>query len=276
MQYTGHIRARNTAPHSENQIHDDRVAAEYGFRGGLVPGVTVYGYMASAVISRLSKEWLERGFMQVRFHDPFYDGDELEVKTDTADGAALRVTAGHPAGAVCATGMAGIWEGSHSPADAFAERALPGMDERALACWDALAPGTVLGTLREKLDLSDRALQEELGFDTEAERSAMFFGPSGVAHPAVLLGLANRIMVRNFKLGPWIHAGSEVKNLGMARHHDQITMTGRILERFERKGHEFAVLDLALAVHGGHVIQRIRHTVIYLPKGKLRTPDTVC
>ena len=42
---TRRVVARNDAEASENRIHDDRVAAEYGFRGGLVPGVTVYAYL---------------------------------------------------------------------------------------------------------------------------------------------------------------------------------------------------------------------------------------
>ena len=35
------VRAHNTAADTENKINDDRVAAAHGFRGGLVPGVTV-------------------------------------------------------------------------------------------------------------------------------------------------------------------------------------------------------------------------------------------
>ena len=31
--------ALNTAPDSENEIHSDKLAKEYGFKGGLVPGV---------------------------------------------------------------------------------------------------------------------------------------------------------------------------------------------------------------------------------------------
>ena len=37
------ITAHNPATGSENRIHADDVARRYGFRGGLVPGVTVYG-----------------------------------------------------------------------------------------------------------------------------------------------------------------------------------------------------------------------------------------
>ncbi len=39
------LKGYNDAAESANKIHDDRVAAQYGFRGGLLPGVTVYAYM---------------------------------------------------------------------------------------------------------------------------------------------------------------------------------------------------------------------------------------
>ena len=37
--------AFNQAPDSANEIHGDRVAKQYGFRGGLVPGVTISAYL---------------------------------------------------------------------------------------------------------------------------------------------------------------------------------------------------------------------------------------
>lgn len=261
------IRARNTVPLSENKIHDDRVAAEYGFRAGLIPGVTVYGYMASEVVVRLPK-WLERGSMQVRFQEPFYDADELIVRVEAGDGAGLRVTAERPDGTVCATGTATISERPPVHEADFIDHPLPAYDERPPACWDAFVPRAPLGTLHERLDLTDRAWMEQLNFDTEAEPSHMYIGASAVAHPAVLLGFSNRILSRNFKLGPWMHVGSELTNLGMARHHDEITVTGRVHDRFERKGHEFVVIDAALSVRGGQPIQRVRHTAIYRPKLK--------
>src|ERR1700722_1350111 len=73
------IRAVNTAAESENKIHDDRIAAQYGFRGGLVPGVTVYGYLAAAVLDHFGDPWLSRGAMDVRFHQPVYEGEESVV-----------------------------------------------------------------------------------------------------------------------------------------------------------------------------------------------------
>ena len=46
MQLQAHtLTAHNDAAASANKIHDDAVAQQYGFRGGLVPGVSVYAYM---------------------------------------------------------------------------------------------------------------------------------------------------------------------------------------------------------------------------------------
>src|SRR5437763_12392010 len=73
------IRAVNTATDSENKIHDDQVAARYGFQGGLVPGVTVYGYMTLPVIEHFGDAWPEHGAMSVRFKAPVYDGEEVVI-----------------------------------------------------------------------------------------------------------------------------------------------------------------------------------------------------
>jgi hypothetical protein len=47
---TYEVRAFNTAVASDNKIHDDAVRQQFGFRGGLVPGVEVYAYLAHSRI----------------------------------------------------------------------------------------------------------------------------------------------------------------------------------------------------------------------------------
>ena len=46
------VEAYNTAHASENKIHDSEVARRFGFAGGLVPGVDVYGYMSYPAVQR--------------------------------------------------------------------------------------------------------------------------------------------------------------------------------------------------------------------------------
>lgn len=220
--------------------------------------------MASAAVQELSLEWLRRGSMQVRFQQPFYDGDEVAVHTETAD-SNVNLTASRTDGTVCATACATLAE-QLVWTDAMADHPLPEAANRPAAVRDSFSPGAPLGTLRVMLDLDDAVFLEHLGFDTLAEPAAVYRSRDGVAHPAVLLGLSNRIFLSNFLLGPWIHAGSELTNFGVARHGEEIVLKGRVEDRFERKGHEFVVLDLSLGVSSGRPIQRVRHTAIYRPR----------
>src|SRR5215212_7877734 len=55
------LTAFNTATASTNKIHDDDVAREYGFRGGLVPGVDVYAYLTHLPVREWGRAWLEDG-----------------------------------------------------------------------------------------------------------------------------------------------------------------------------------------------------------------------
>lgn len=253
--------AHNTAPNSENKIHDDTVAAGYGFRGGLVPGVTVYGYLASVAIRELTPKWMDSGSMEVRFQAPFYASDQVLIDSEQIGGD-LRLLARREADPVCATGLARIPEPMLEWVH-FEEAPLPPFDSRPAAEWNLFEPGKPLGTLRDRLDLHDFDYLERHCFDSAAEPSPVY---RTTAHPAVLLAMANFILVNNFRLGPWIHASSVLTHFGTAAHGDEVCVRGRIENRFERKGHEFVVLDLAMTKAAGQPLIRVRHTAIYRPK----------
>jgi acyl dehydratase len=264
------VRARNTSADSDNKIHDDAVAATYGFRGGLVPGVAVYAYMTVPLASRFGLAWLERGSMQVRFHQPFYEGDEVVVRAEIGgDPAAqqISITAGREDDVACATAFATIgdltaWLGEPRLED-YPEAALPAFEERPVASRETLEPGSVLGTVREKLDLKDTALLESID-----ERLPVYTGADAIAHPMTLLALANQSLMQNYRLGPWIHAASDLVNHSAARDGETISARGRIRDCYERKGHEFVVLDLLLVADGHRAVQQVRHTAIYRPRTK--------
>lgn len=262
------VRARNTAVESANKMHDDTVAAQFGFRGGLVPGVTVYAYMTVPIVAAFGSAWLERGAMQIKFHQPFYDGDlvmvRAEVDTD-AEPIKVAVRAEREDGTACATALATInddsmWLGAPRLED-YPESPLPVFATRPAATSDSIVVGATLGTLEETIQVTDATLREQLD-----ERLPIYTSTEAVAHPFTLLSLANQILMHNFKLGPWIHAASDLINLGAARAGDRIAVRGRIAERFERKGHEFVVLDLLLVANGQRVVQQVRHTAIYRPR----------
>ncbi len=252
------VRAVNTAADSENRIHDDRVAAAYGFRGGLVPGVTVYGYMTLPVLERFGVEWLERGAMNVRFKEPVYEGEEVAVEARELDGGRMDISL------VGGRAQATAWRERERIAprvEDYPQRPLPAREERLAASRESLAQGTALGTLETVLDLAMARMSAPLPAAIGDER---------FAHPAVLLGLANDVLMRNFVLGPWLHVSSEVANFSAARDGEALHVYGRVAEQYERKGHEFVALDILIAAPGNsgeRVVQQVRHTAIWRPQG---------
>ncbi|HKY06407.1 MAG TPA: MaoC family dehydratase [Blastocatellia bacterium] len=262
------VRACNTSADSENRIHDDRVAAELGFRGGLVPGVTVYGYMTAPLVERYGMDYLERGSMRVRFLQPFYEGDQVTVRAEadeTSRPAKITITAERDDGTVCATAVATAGQRadcvSEIKIEEYARVALAAEADRPVASVESLVPGAALGTVIERPDGDQPRLLGQM-----EERLQVYYGDDAVAHPAVLLAMSNKALACNFRLGPWIHAASELVNLGVAKAKEEIEARARIRECFERKGHEFVVLDVLLLAEGTRPVQHVRHTAIYRPK----------
>ncbi|MFN7997974.1 MAG: hypothetical protein U0Q18_30420 [Bryobacteraceae bacterium] len=247
------VTARNTAPDSENRIHEDHTAAGYGFRAGLVPGVTVYGYMTVPVVRRYGEEWLRRGGMRLRLLQPAYDGDRVVVQM-----VGNTVQARRQDGADLATGEVTRPPTAAPALDQYPEKQLP--SEKPLASAETLAPGTVLGTLRVRLSLPDTEF-----LSTQDERLILY--EKGLMHPAALLSLSNHLLMQNVKLGPWLHVSSDLRHFDLARDGDELVLRGKVAECFERKGHQFVILDI-IAVTGDRLIQQVRHTAIY----RLRPP----
>jgi acyl dehydratase len=247
--------AHNTATESTNKIHDDGVAQAYGFRGGLVPGVDVYAYLTHLPVREWGREWLAHGSMAARFVTPVYDGRRVTV-SGTWDDEALDLTV-HDGATSCATGRARRGAPSTDrPVPPAA--ALPA--ERPPAAPDVLAPGTVLGSIAERFDAA-----QHRAYLADVRETLPLYADEGIAHPGWLLRFANSALSQNVVLGPWIHVSSELALLGVV--HDGATVEARsvVLDEFERKGHRFVTLDVAISADG-EPAQRITHTAIYQPR----------
>jgi len=259
---TYRVRAHNIAADSDNKIHDDTVARRYGFGGGLVPGIAVYGYLTHSVVERCGEAWLERGAATTRFISPCYEGEVIEVHATAGSGATFDLLAQRADGTACARGTAGWRAPDLAQPDISEYPVAPLPDERPPASAQSLAPGRVLGTF--SLHLDEQRAAEFL--DGIRDDLALYRGPSGIAHPALLLACANWFLAHNVVLGPWIHVASEVTHFGIARYGDTVSLRGRVAEQFERKGHEFVVLDLLVVADRDRIIQHLRHTAIYRPR----------
>lgn len=252
------VQAHNTAHASENKIHDDAVAKRFGFNGGLVPGVDVYAYMMHAPVQHFGRAWLERGTAACRFGKPLYDGEEALVTAEPADdGLALRVES---RGVVCATGHAALPAQVAAPSlDAFQAVDPPAAREPADEV--SLAPGTWLG-MRPLLLTRDFIT----AYLRDVRETDPIYAEQGLAHPGVILRTGNWALSHTVVLGPWMHVGSSVSNLSLARIGDEITVRARVSANYEHKGHRFVELDALIVANGRTPVARIAHTAIYQPR----------
>jgi acyl dehydratase len=254
--------AHNTAVESENRIHADDVARTFGFRGGLVPGVDVYAYLTHPVVEAWGPEWLAGGTADVRFHVPVYDGHLTTIEpTLEADGTAT-ARAVDDTGADCANAAFGR---GGSPRSTSADRPFtarpdhrPDASPKAFA---AYGEGGDLPTLHLTLDPDAAAT-----FLVDARESLpVYRGDAAPAHPGWILRRANDALAAAVRLGPWIHVGSSVRNLGLVRVGDMVEVRSRLVRWWEAKGHRFVELDVALLVDDQTRVT-IDHTAIYQPR----------
>jgi hypothetical protein len=252
------VQAFNTAKTSENKIHDDAVARLFGFGGGLVPGVDVYGYMAHMPVARWGREWLERGAAECRFQKPVYDGDIATVSaTETADGLELRLES---RGELRATGRASLPAGLPSLPEAFAEPPPPPSD-RPAASETTLAVGTPLGI--HPLSLTRDRVEQCLADLRETET---LYLEEGLAHPVIVARTGNWALNHNVVLGPWMHVGSRIQHFAAAHIGDELSVRARVTANYEHKGHRFVDVDVMVLANRRAPVARIAHTAIWLPR----------
>ena len=260
------VKARNTSSNSENKIHDDDVARRYGFRGALVPGVTVYAYLTEPLVAAFGAAWLERGTASVRFTRPVMDGEALHVSgvvnTRDAKGASATVTGATAAEPEAATLAATLPAGAPTPVNLALYRPAPLPEPRPDVTREHLLALDALGTPVNRYD--EAAATEWLA--RVDDPLPLYRGRDGWVHPAFFLDQANRALRQNVRLGPWIHVGSVIRHLSGARVGETLATRGRVRSVFERKGRELVELDLVIVAGTGErprPVAHVLHTAIY-------------
>jgi acyl dehydratase len=257
------VQAYNTATASENKIHDDTIAARLGFGGGLVPGVDVYAYMTHPVVELWGREWLERGAINARFLQPVYDGEVVEVSRErsTEDADSVDLVVRNAAGDTCAVARASLPEQPASAPDPGGFPHLPLPEPRPPASPKTLPPGKVLGALDVEFRAADAP--QYLG---DVRESLPLYMQEGVAHPGYLLRFANYVLAASVKLGPWIHAGSDVQHRGVVSDGEHLSTRARVCEEYEKKEHRFVELDVLIVGTNERPLLSAHHTAIYEPR----------
>jgi hypothetical protein len=253
------VAAYNTAHDSENKIHDDATARRFGFGGGLVPGVDVYGYMTHLPVIRWGRAWLEHGTAECRFFKPVYDGDMATVSAVESDGA-LDITL-ESRGEVCASGRAALPEAPPAMPALDGFRKVAQRAERLPADEASLAIDAWLG-----LDPYEITPEMAARYLAESDESATLYAEEGLVHPRDILRSCNFVISRNVLLGPWIHTGSRIRHLGTASVGGSLAVRGRVSGNYEHKGHRFVEVDALVIANETAPIAHVTHTAIYRPR----------
>ncbi len=248
--------AHNDAVDSGNPIHEDSVAQRYGFGGGLVPGVTTYGYLLHPVVAAFGIEFLTCGSSSVRLRRPIYAGQTLQVAARVSavarDTIAFDLEVLNQVEEVCAVGSAHL-PAVPSPMPALPARAALSIARRP-ATPEALRAESVLGTLEVTQNAADAAaFVAAAGEDLGCYRD--------ILHPAWLLRQANILVDRSVAVGAWVHTASEVIHLGVAKPGEPIVIRGEVVALSQRKGHDYA--DIDVYIEAAAPLMRVRHTAIY-------------
>lgn len=242
--------ARNYSESTENRIHSDGVAAQFGFSGALVPGVAVFGHMTYPLVEALGEEWLSGHQANVRLRKPAYHGDEL-VTRHTVSGEAHTVLC-HARGELIAELHSRPLDGADVPS----VPAGPAVAERPEIAWDNVVVDEPFPAWTWSPDAVENAEAA-----AQIEDDLACYG-AGVVHPHAILSMANRTFTRRYYLPAWLHVGSEIRFRKLLRVGDAVEVYTVPTAKWERKGHEFVDLRVLYLV-GGEVATDIVHTSIF-------------
>ncbi|MDZ4760283.1 MAG: hypothetical protein SGJ21_04355 [Alphaproteobacteria bacterium] len=256
------LSAFNTATESENRIHDDAVAAKFGFTGGLVPGVDVFAYLAHMPAELWGEAWLAGGGMHARFVKPVYDGETVEITSRPRGEDELELSLSSRGG-VCATGNARR-HGETAPTAILPVAAMPAPDDRPAASPLSLPVGLALGARQDRYTALNG--RDHL---TAVREDSRLYDDGHIANAAWLLRRANYILADNVRLGPWIHVESDINLHGLVVDGDPIETRAVVLDNVETRGHLMVTLSFQILSGEGarrHSVATGRHLAIYEPR----------
>jgi acyl dehydratase len=257
------IQALNDAESSENRIHSDDIAAKYGFTGALVSGVNVFGYLTQPLVKCYGEHWLTQGMMDVIFLKPAYQGELLTIQT-----ADQPMTGNHRRHHL--SSAVNQQDVLLARLESWLPQTFPAINQLAY-----LASGVGLDT-REEIRWELIHLQQAAAsylwqpgctdnksrVDAQRDESDIYAGENGLIHPYYLLDACNKALMRMFVLPAWIHTGSRLTLRRAIRVGQAIDVRAVPIQKWERKGHQFIKLYIAMWVDE-EVALEVEHTAIF-------------
>lgn len=260
------VRTHNASSQSENRMHSDEVARKFGFKGALVPGVTVFAHMTRPLVERYGAKWLDKGIAEVSFSKPAYEGDLLTVNTAPVANETgeqhLALTCVNEEGVELARMTSELPRSSPSVDPRAAIATAAPMSERPIVTWDLMEVGKPFPALAWTPTQTDN-----LQWCTDVRDDLAIYreGSFPLLHPGLILRQANHALRNRFTLPAWIHTGSRIvfhKALFVGPAYEVRAIPE---EKWERKGHELVRLYVAIRAQG-RTMAEVIHTAIFRPR----------
>jgi len=237
-QSTWSVHAKNLPEHSRNPIHTDEGGKAAGFDGALVAGVTIYAYLTNPILTLWGIDWLREGTSIVEFKAPVL-ADELVECVTILDEASLNVnaTVNNQIRAKCTASM------------------------------EKPTPNTSSDSSFELLETEEIHLID--GWEDYGQRAGddtKIYSDLSVIHPAVWPSLANYVVEKNLVDGGWVHTRSKISHHGLVQIGSVATVESRVINRFETRTGNRAVVDVSISVDGEKVVVVEHEAIISLNK----------
>ena len=257
-----------------NIIHSTEGAARYGYSGPLVGGVTVYAWSVAALVEALGDAWLDGGWVEFQLRRPVYPDEMITTRVsplspvggkrpqaEEGSSSGVEFTMTKHNGDVAVRGSAGL-----GIADFYVDITTaqdrtpqPRPSDRPFIT-RAVAPiGEDLPAMENDLSVAEA---ERYADEFARDSDPRWRGANGRVHPAWIALRANRLLEHTWRYTA-IHASSQIQHLAPAHPGQRLVTSGRIESGYERKGHEYAVLDVTLSSQDGRDLARMRQPTIY-------------
>lgn len=224
--------AVNLAEHADNPIHTDAGALAAGFPSALVAGVTVYAYMTHVPAAAWGLDWLRAGGAQVRFRSPIFDHDAVAYVPTS--GGVVQATVEGEVRSECAVTRVGV------------------LPERCTGVGEPLEP------------IEFVAGESWTTYAARAGDDLTIYDDEQILHPVSWMRVANQFFHEQVVTGSWIHVRSHLLHQGVARRGATITATALVVDRFDSRAGERAILDVRISADGQPIATYEHEAIIAL------------
>ncbi len=235
------VHAVNLAEHADNPVHTDAGAKAAGFDAALVAGTTIYAYLTNVPTRAWGLDWVASGGGELRLRRPVLERDPVICDAEVST---VGVSPGSAAGTVVHARV-----GRESRASLSLWSRSPSRPERR---------STPLGSFTVELD------EMSASYAHRAGDSNTLCADAGVVHPVIWANLSNRVFVRYLVTGPWVHVRSRIHHFGLAPVGSEIVVNAALVDRFESRAGERALVDIDFMVDGNRVAYVEHEAIITL------------